>query len=35
MVQSIKLVVYPVKDIEKAKAFSNLLDAEPYVASAY
>jgi predicted enzyme related to lactoylglutathione lyase len=36
MVQNIKLIVYPVKDIEKAKAFyGKLLDAEPYVASPY
>jgi predicted enzyme related to lactoylglutathione lyase len=36
MAQNIKLVVYPVKDIEKAKAFyGKFLDAEPYVASPY
>ena len=36
MAQNIKLIVYPVKDIEKAKAFySKFLDAEPYVASSY
>ena len=36
MVQNIKLIVYPVKDIEKAKAFyGKFLDAEPYVASPY
>ncbi len=34
--QNIKLIVYPVKDIEKAKAFyGKFLDAEPYVASLY
>ena len=34
--QNIKLIVYPVKDIEKAKAFyGKFLDAEPYVASPY
>jgi predicted enzyme related to lactoylglutathione lyase len=36
MTQNIKLIVYPVKDIEKAKAFyGKFLDAEPYVASPY
>jgi hypothetical protein len=36
MAQNIKLIVYPVKDVEKAKAFfSKFLDAEPYVASPY
>ena len=36
MAQNIKLIVYPVKDIEKAKAFyGKFLDAEPYVASLY
>ncbi len=36
MAQSIKLIVYPVKDIEKAKAFyGKFLDAEPYVESPY
>jgi predicted enzyme related to lactoylglutathione lyase len=36
MAQNIKLVVYPVKDIEKAKAFyGKFLEAEPYVASTY
>ena len=36
MSQNIKLIVYPVKDIEKAKAFySKFLDAQPYVASPY
>ena len=36
MAQNIKLIVYPVKDIEKAKAFyGKFLDAEPYVASPY
>ena len=34
--QNIKLIVYPVQDIEKAKAFyGKLLDAEPYVESSY
>jgi predicted enzyme related to lactoylglutathione lyase len=32
----IKLLVYPVKDVEKAKAFyGRFLDIEPYVASPY
>ena len=36
MAQNIKLIVYPVKDLEKAKAFyGKFLDAEPYVASPY
>ncbi len=36
MAQNIKLIVYPVKDIEKAKAFyGKFLDSEPYVASPY
>jgi predicted enzyme related to lactoylglutathione lyase len=36
MAQNIKLIVYPVKDVEKAKAFyGKFLDAEPYVASPY
>jgi len=36
MVRNIKLLVYPVKDIEKAKAFyGKFLDMEPYVASPY
>ncbi|MGH9983375.1 MAG: VOC family protein [Nitrososphaeraceae archaeon] len=36
MAQNIKLIVYPVQDIEKAKAFyGKFLDAEPYVESAY
>lgn len=36
MAQDIKVIVYPVKDIEKAKAFyGKFLDAEPYVASPY
>ena len=36
MAQNIKLIVYPVQDIEKAKAFyGKLLDAEPYVESSY
>ncbi len=36
MARNIKLLVYPVKDVEKAKAFyGKFLDTEPYVASAY
>ncbi len=36
MARNIKLLVYPVKDIEKAKAFyQKFLDTEPYVASPY
>jgi predicted enzyme related to lactoylglutathione lyase len=36
MARNIKIIVYPVKDIEKAKAFfGKFLDVEPYVASAY
>ncbi len=36
MSQNIKLIVYPIKDIEKAKAFyGKFLDVEPYVASPY
>ena len=36
MAQNIKLIVYPVKDVEKAKAFyGKFLDTEPYVASPY
>lgn len=36
MAQNIKLIVYPVKDIEKAKAFyGKFLEAEPFVASPY
>jgi predicted enzyme related to lactoylglutathione lyase len=36
MAQNIKLIVYPVKDIEKAKAFySKFLETEAYVASPY
>jgi predicted enzyme related to lactoylglutathione lyase len=36
MARKIKLLVYPVKDVEKAKAFfGKFLDIEPYVASAY
>jgi len=36
MVRNIKLLVYPVKDLEKAKAFyGKFLDVEPYVASGY
>lgn len=36
MVNNIKLLVYPVKDVERAKAFfGRFLGVEPYVASAY
>lgn len=36
MASDIKLLVYPVKDVEKAKAFyGKFLGVEPYVASAY
>ena len=36
MASNIKLLVYPVKDVEKAKAFyGKFLDIGPYVASAY
>ena len=36
MAQNIKLIVYPVKDIEKAKAFfGKFLDVEPYVEGSY
>ncbi len=36
MANNIRLVVYPVKDVEKAKAFfGKFRDVEPYVASAY
>ncbi len=36
MTQNIKAIVYPVKDIEKAKAFfGKFLNAEPYVDSPY
>jgi predicted enzyme related to lactoylglutathione lyase len=36
MAQNIKLIVYPVQDIERAKAFyGKFLDVEPYVESAY
>jgi predicted enzyme related to lactoylglutathione lyase len=35
-VQNIRLIVYPVRNIEKAKAFyGKFLNAEPYVASPY
>jgi len=34
--RNIKLLVYPVKDVEKAKSFyGKFLNTEPYVASAY
>jgi predicted enzyme related to lactoylglutathione lyase len=36
LVSNIKLLVYPVKDVEKAKAFfAKFLGVEPYVADAY
>ena len=36
MARNIKLLVFPVKDVEKAKAFyGKFLDTEPYVASTY
>ncbi len=36
MAHNVRLLVYPVKDLEKAKAFfGKFLDTEPYVASAY
>jgi len=36
MAQSVKLIVYPVKDIEKAKAFyGKFLDTAPYIDSPY
>jgi predicted enzyme related to lactoylglutathione lyase len=36
MTQNIKLIIYPIKDVEKAKAFyGTFLSAEPYVASPY
>jgi len=36
MARSIKVLVYPVKDLEKAKAFyGKFLDIEPYADSAY
>ena len=36
MARNIKIVVYPVSDVEKAKAFyGKFLGVEPYVASAY
>jgi predicted enzyme related to lactoylglutathione lyase len=36
MAQNIKLIVYPVQDIEKAKAFyGKFLDAEPYIEGSY
>jgi len=36
MTRDIKLLVYPVKDVEKAKAFySKFLDVEPYVEGPY
>jgi len=36
MAQNIKAIVFPVKDVEKAKAFyGTFLNAEPYVSSPY
>jgi predicted enzyme related to lactoylglutathione lyase len=36
MTQNIKLIVYPVKNVEKAKAFfGKFLNVEPYVESPY
>ncbi len=36
MAQNIKLIVYPVRDIEKAKAFyGKFLDVKPYVEGSY
>lgn len=36
MARKIKLLVYPVKDVEKAKAFyGKFLDTEPYAEGAY
>jgi predicted enzyme related to lactoylglutathione lyase len=36
MVSNIKILVYPVGDVEKAKAFfGKFLETEPYVSSAY
>ncbi len=36
MARNIKLLVYPVKDVEKAKAFyGKYLDVEPYVEDSY
>ena len=36
MARNIKLLVYPVKDVEKAKAFyGKFLDVEPYVEGPY
>jgi predicted enzyme related to lactoylglutathione lyase len=36
MVQNIRLIVYPVNDLERAKAFyGKFLNVEPYVASPY
>jgi predicted enzyme related to lactoylglutathione lyase len=36
MAQNIKLIVYPVKNVEKAKAFyGRFLNVEPYIASPY
>ena len=36
MVQSLRLIVFPVRDIDKASVFySKLLGVEPYVSSPY
>jgi predicted enzyme related to lactoylglutathione lyase len=36
MARNLKALVYPVKDVEKAKAFyGKFLDTEPYIASPY
>lgn len=36
MIQGIKLIVYPVRDLDKAKAlYSKLLGTEPYAVSPY
>ncbi len=36
MTRNIKLLVYPIKDVEKAKAFyGEFLDIEPYIARVY
>ena len=36
MARNVKVIVYPVKDVEQAKRFyTKFLDTEPYVASSY
>ncbi len=36
MARNLKLLVYPIKDVEKAKPFfAKFLDTEPYAASSY